>query len=116
MNYAKMIEILKWVKDNRQGGRIARVFGGSPYVCDNISRFPEYLDGSRSSRLLRDAVRNLKDDIKQAINGRFGVPEFLGHDDDCDTGIDSNYLPDVIEFRENMLDRLIARYEAEAAK
>ncbi len=103
---------MKWVKENRRDGRISREFGGSPYVCDNLSRYPGNLDGFSGSPV-RIAVRAVKADIEKEIKNRFSVAEFLGYDG-CDE--EDNYRPDVIAFREALVDRLIARYEAEAAQ
>lgn len=105
MNYAKMIEILEWVKAARND-RKGYGLGTSPYICDNVNRFQDGGDLSTS-----DAKQAIRQDIRERINHEFGVPEYLGYsDDDADDGLDNNDYQDVVAFRVSLIEELIARY------
>lgn len=102
MNYAKMIEILEWVKAGRNSVEF-RLMGAfsSPFVCDNIGKFRDSDPYTGYAKVI------IKEDIAAIIDHKFGVPDFLGLDEEEDHG-DSH--PDVLAFRDTMIDNLIAKY------
>lgn len=105
MNYAKMIEVMEWVKAARKD-REEYALGTSPYICDNIQRYPGEDDESFKAKA---AIRQ---DIRERLDFKFGVPEFLGFRDE--DGIDNNDFPEVHEFRANLIEELIQSYKDRA--
>jgi len=93
----QQIDILKEVKELRQAQS-----NDSPYVCDNINCQLEYNT--------TDAGVAICDDISKYIDNHFGVQNWLS---DKNGKHYDNYDPIVEAARIEMIDTLIARYNAQ---